>query len=133
MLERLEEIVKKHEDLQAQQADPEIAVDPNRSREVAQKLAELEPVETVYRDYCSTASELEGAREIVAEADDDEMKQMGEAEVDHHRATVRRQHDVGRLEVSVHDAGFVQRRDAARDTQGQGRRLAPREGAGAQP
>jgi peptide chain release factor 1 len=82
MLERLEEIVKKHEDLQAQQADPEIAVDPNRSREVAQKLAELEPVVTVYRDYRSTASELEGAREIVADADDDEMKQMGEAEVE---------------------------------------------------
>ena len=82
MLERLEEIAKKHEDLQAQQADPEIAVDPKRSREVAQKLAELEPVVAVYRDYRSTASELEGAREIVAEADDDEMKQMGEAEVE---------------------------------------------------
>ena len=41
MLDRLEEIARKHADLLAQQADPEIAVDPNRSREVAQKLAEL--------------------------------------------------------------------------------------------
>jgi peptide chain release factor 1 len=82
MLERLEEIAKKHEDLLAQQADPEIAVDPNRSREVAQKLAELAPVVAAYRDYRSTASELEGAREIVAEADDDEMRQMAEAEID---------------------------------------------------
>ena len=81
MLERLKEIAKKHEDLRAQQVDPEIAVDPNRSREVAQKLAELEPMVTAYRDYSSTASELEGAREIVAEADDDEMRQMAESEI----------------------------------------------------
>ena len=82
MLDRLEEIAKRHEDLLTQQADPEIAVDPNRSREVAKKLAELGPVVAVYRDYSSTASELEGAREIVAEADDDEMRQMAEAEVE---------------------------------------------------
>ena len=82
MLKRLKEIAKKHEDLQALQADPEIAVDLNRSREVAQKLAELEPMVTAYRDYSSTASELEGAREIVAEADDDEMRQMAETEVE---------------------------------------------------
>ncbi len=65
-----------------QQADPEIAVDPNRSRQVAQKLAELAPVVAAYRDYSSTASELEGAREIVTESDDDEMRQMAEAEID---------------------------------------------------
>jgi peptide chain release factor 1 len=82
MLERLEEIAKKHETLLAQQADPEIAVDPKRSREVAKKLAELEPMVTAYRDYRSTASQLEGAREIVADADDDEMRQMAEAEVE---------------------------------------------------
>jgi peptide chain release factor 1 len=82
MLERLKEIAKKHEDLVAQQADPEIAVDPKRSREVAQKLAELAPVVAAYRDYSSTASELEGAREIVTESDDDEMRQMAEAEID---------------------------------------------------
>jgi peptide chain release factor 1 len=82
MLERLKEIAKKHEDLVVQQADPEIAVDPIRSRQVAQKLAELAPVVAAYRDYSSTASELEGAREIVTESDDDEMRQMAEAEID---------------------------------------------------
>ena len=42
MLERLDEIVRRHAALAEQQADPEVAVDPKRSREVAQKLAELE-------------------------------------------------------------------------------------------
>ncbi len=82
MLERLKEIAKKHEDLVAQQADPEIAVDPNRSREIAQKLAELAPVVTAYREYSTIADELAGANEIVADADDDDMRQMAQAEVE---------------------------------------------------
>jgi peptide chain release factor 1 len=81
MLERLKKIAEKHEELLVQQADPEIAVDPNRSREVAQKLAELAPMVTAYRHYSSISAELEGAREIVAEADDDEMRQMAESEI----------------------------------------------------
>ncbi|MGD9253552.1 MAG: peptide chain release factor 1 [Holophagae bacterium] len=80
MLERLEEIAKKHEDLLTQQADPEIAVDPNRSRELAQKAAELEPIVKTYHEYTAITSELDGANEILAEADDDEMRQMAEAE-----------------------------------------------------
>ena len=82
MLERLQEIAKKHEELLVQQADPEVAVDRNRSREIAQKLAEIEPVVIVYREFSSISAELEGAREIVAEADDAEMRQMAEAEVE---------------------------------------------------
>jgi peptide chain release factor 1 len=82
MLERLEKIAKKHRDLQAQQADPEIAVDPNKSRVVAQKLAELEPVVSAYREYRRVSNELAGAREIVAEGGDDEMRQMAETEAE---------------------------------------------------
>jgi len=82
MLERLREIARKHEELQSLQADPAIAVDPNRSREIAQKLAELEPVVAAYREYSSITSELEGAREILAEADDEEMRAMAETEVE---------------------------------------------------
>ena len=41
-----------------QQADPEVAVDPNRSREVAQKLAELEPVVAAYRAGAGSATPL---------------------------------------------------------------------------
>jgi len=82
MLERLEEIANRHEELLVQQADPEVAVDRNRSREIAQKLAELAPVVTAYREFSTIADELAGAREILAEADDEEMRQMAEAEVE---------------------------------------------------
>jgi peptide chain release factor 1 len=82
MLERLEKIAKKHQELQMQQADLVVAVDPNKSRVVAQKLAELEPVVSAYREYLRVSGELDGAREIVLEADDDEMRQMAEIEAD---------------------------------------------------
>ena len=74
MLERLQEIAKKHESLLAQQADPEIAVDQKRSREVAIKLAELAPIVRAYKEYSSVSAELDGAREIVGQADDDDMR-----------------------------------------------------------
>ena len=80
MLERLEEIAERHRALLEQQADPEVAVDPVRSREIAQKLAELEPIVTAYAEYRRVAGELEGAREIAAEAEDPEMRALAEEE-----------------------------------------------------
>jgi len=82
MLERLQEIAKRHESLLAEQADPEVAVDQKRSREVAIKLAELAPIVRAYREYTSVSAELAGAREIVAQADDDDMREMADAEVE---------------------------------------------------
>jgi peptide chain release factor 1 len=82
MLERLEEIARRHEALLAEQADPEVAVDPKRSREVAIKLAEIADVVAVFREYRGVDEELEGAREVLGESDDPEMRAMAAAEVD---------------------------------------------------
>jgi peptide chain release factor 1 len=82
MLERLEEIARRHRELLSQQADPEVAVDPDRSRELAKKIAELEPIVSAYRELSAVSEELAGAREVLAEADDEEMKAMAAAEVD---------------------------------------------------
>ncbi len=82
MLERLEEIARKHASLRAEQADPEVAVDRNRSREIAIKLAEIADVVEVYQKYKGVLSELEGAREILAESDDEEMRSMAESEIE---------------------------------------------------
>jgi peptide chain release factor 1 len=82
MLERLEEIARRHAALTAEQADPEVAVDRNRSREVAIKIAEIEDVVAIYREYKDVLAELDGAREILAEADDPEMRSMATAEIE---------------------------------------------------
>lgn len=82
MIERLQEIEKQAEELQVRQADPEVAVDPKQSREIAQKLAEIQPVVEVFRDYKGVEADLEGARELLSEEDDPEMKEMAQMEVD---------------------------------------------------
>jgi peptide chain release factor 1 len=82
MIERLEELAEKHAALQVEQADPEVAVDRNRSREIAIKLSEIGDVVEVFHEYKGVLSELEGAREILAEADDDEMRSMAEMEIE---------------------------------------------------
>jgi len=82
MLDRLEELTRRHEELLALQADPEVAVDRDRSREIAIKLAEIEPVVGAYRKYAAVKRELEGAREVLAEAEDAEMEALAEAEAE---------------------------------------------------
>jgi peptide chain release factor 1 len=82
MLDKLEEIARRHGELVAQQADPEVAVDPKRSRDVAKKIAELDPIVSAYREYRRIERELDGAREVVSESDDAELRAMAEAEVD---------------------------------------------------
>ena len=82
MLERLEKIAARHAALVEEQADPAVAVDPKRSREIAIKIAEVADVVEVFVEYKTVLSELEGASEILAEADDEEMRAMAESEVE---------------------------------------------------
>jgi len=82
MLERLEEIVKRQERLREEQVDPEVAIDPKRSTAVARKLAELEPIVVAYREYRRASDELEGAREVLVEAEDLEMRELAAVEVE---------------------------------------------------
>jgi peptide chain release factor 1 len=82
MLEKLEEIERRHQELLELQADPEVAVDPDRSREAAKKAAELMPVVSAYREYRQVSDELGGAREVLADTDDDEMKALALSEVE---------------------------------------------------
>ncbi len=82
MLEKLEEIARKHQELLELQADPEIAVDPTRSRELAIKAAELEPVVRVYKAFRSVRQELDGARDVLTETDDADMVALAGAEVE---------------------------------------------------
>ncbi len=82
MYERLDEIVERHSDLTARQADPEVAVDPDKSREVAKRLAELTPIVACYRELQRVQQELAEAREILGEADDAEMRELASAESD---------------------------------------------------
>lgn len=82
MLERLDDIARRHEELRARQADPDVAVDPVQSRTIAQQIAEIDEIVSAYAAYRQVRDDLAGAREVLAEAGSDaEMRAMAEDEV----------------------------------------------------
>lgn len=82
MFDRLEEVVRRHAELVSQQSDPEVAASLTRSRELARKVAELEPLVVTYRSLRATEAELDGAREVLDGADDDELVDLARGEVE---------------------------------------------------
>ncbi len=81
MFDRLEDINRRHNALVEEQADPEVAASPTLSRDLAKKVAELEPVVTAYREYLDVQRELAGSQEVLGEAEDPELRELAETEV----------------------------------------------------
>ena len=81
MRDRLEDIARRHGELRRLWEDPEIAVDRKRSREIAEKLAELEPVVTAYAGLRRLENELTGAREVCDQTDELELREFAASEV----------------------------------------------------
>lgn len=81
MLEKLEFIEEKYEDLTKKMIDPELLSNMKDYQEVAKEHAGIEPIVMKYRRYKEISEELEGARELLNEDLDDEMKEMARMEV----------------------------------------------------
>jgi peptide chain release factor 1 len=81
MLARLDEVANRWRSLQEEQASPEVLADRKRLTEVSKKLSEIEPVVLAYHEYRRLMAEESGARQLVAEERDPELKAMAEEEV----------------------------------------------------
>jgi peptide chain release factor 1 len=81
MMQRLEEVTRRWQELRHEQASPEVLGDRKRLLEVSKKLAEIEPVVEAYQAYKKLVDEERGAREMLAGDNDPEMKGMAEEEV----------------------------------------------------
>jgi peptide chain release factor 1 len=80
--EKLTEIARQYDDLQAEMMLPETSTDPASIRRIGQELARLEPVVSAYRDLEATRTELAGARELRDGHDgDDELRAMARDEI----------------------------------------------------
>jgi peptide chain release factor 1 len=81
MLEKLESIEKTYEEISQQMTDPSVIADMTIYTKVTKQHRELEPVVERYRALKKLESDLAGAREILAESNDDEMREMAELEL----------------------------------------------------
>ncbi len=79
-LQKLEELERHFEDVCSRLADPDVVESPEKYNAYAKERADMEPIIIAYRSLKSAESELESARELLAE-EDDEMRAMAKEEI----------------------------------------------------
>jgi peptide chain release factor 1 len=82
MLEKLKAVEERYEELTRLMADPEVAQNYERVAEYAKERSDLEDVVNTYREYKATAEELEGAKTLLDEDIDPELRELAEGEID---------------------------------------------------
>jgi len=82
MLEKLDLIEKRYEELNRMMADPEVAADHLHLKELAQEQAEIEDIVKKYREYKATTMELEKTQAMLDEELSAEMRGLVEEEIE---------------------------------------------------
>ena len=81
MLEKLEQIEARYEELTRELSSPEVFSDHAAYTKAAKQHRSLGEIVEKYRSWKSLREELAGARELFETADDEEMRQLAQAEV----------------------------------------------------
>jgi peptide chain release factor 1 len=80
MFQKLDSIEAKYEELTQQLSSPEILADSSRYQKLARTHADLAAVVAKYREWKDIDKNLAGAKQLLVETDDTEMKQMANDE-----------------------------------------------------
>lgn len=81
MLEKLAGIAARYDEIEQLMGDPEIAADYERVGELNKERTDLQLLVVAYNRYLKQQSDLDGARELLKESDDEDMREMAELEV----------------------------------------------------
>lgn len=81
MLEKLEQIEARYEELTAQLSTPELLADQQAYAKAAKQHRSLGEMVTKYRTWRKMRDDLTGARELYAMSDDEEMRELARAEI----------------------------------------------------
>lgn len=82
MLDKLAGIEARYHELERLMGDPEIAMDYERVGELNKERSHLEEIVKSYQRYLKLAEDLEGAKELLNETEDDEMREMAHMEIE---------------------------------------------------
>ena len=81
MFEKLEAIEKTYEELTQQMTDPAVIGDQTRYTKVAKQHRDIQPIVEKYRELRKLDSDISGAKEILHETTDEEMRGLAAAEL----------------------------------------------------
>jgi len=79
ILNKLNNLIDRHEEIAGLLADPDVIADQNQFRDLSREYAQLEPVVNCYQDYSTAQANLQGAEEMLAESDP-ELREMAAEE-----------------------------------------------------
>ncbi len=82
MIEQLEKIEKRYQEIDRRMAQPEVATDLNQLQALAQERASLENLVTTYREYKAIARSLEETRAMLDDGLDEEMAALAKREIE---------------------------------------------------
>ncbi|MGH2704085.1 MAG: peptide chain release factor 1 [Actinomycetota bacterium] len=80
MFERLDELERSYEEVQAKLQDPEVMRDPSKLRELGKQAADLEEIVGAYRRYRRAQKEAESARAMLSDPDP-EIRSLADQEM----------------------------------------------------
>jgi len=81
MLDKLDKIEERYEELTRLMADPEVSQDYERVAEYAKERADLEDIVSIYRAFRDTRQELEQTETLLTDDADPELRELAEAEI----------------------------------------------------
>lgn len=81
MLDKLEFIENKYDELSVKISDPSVMANQNEWRKLCKEHAEIEVIVNKYREYKKILEDLEANKEMLAEESDKEMKEMIQEEI----------------------------------------------------
>lgn len=81
LLEKLEKAEKRYEELNELMSSPETIANPEKMAEYAQEQAKLEELVQAYRDYRRLRKQLEEAKTLLEESEDEELRELAKLEV----------------------------------------------------
>ncbi|WP_090791720.1 peptide chain release factor 1 [Pelagirhabdus alkalitolerans] len=82
MLEKLETLDQRYEKLNELLSDPDVISDTKKLREYSKEQADLGEIVTVYREYKDVKEQLDGAKQMLSDESDPDMKEMVQMEID---------------------------------------------------
>jgi len=88
MLDRLEHVRERYEEITTLLSDPAVVAQQDRFRELSKEHSQLAPIMAAYERYRRAKSDLEGTKELAEKSADPELRQMAYEEMDAARANV---------------------------------------------
>jgi peptide chain release factor 1 len=82
MLDKLAGIAARYDEIERLLSDPVVSSDYSKIAELSKERSQIEPIVQAYQRYKKQASDLQGAKELLKETDDAEMREMAQLEID---------------------------------------------------